>query len=57
MLFNKSIKVLHGPDSLCCGPRKFIKLREPPIATLRLNGHILAIYIDDQINVELTLDE
>ena len=57
MLFNKSIKVLQGPDSLCCGPRKFIKQRKPPIVTLRLNRHVLAIYIDDQINVGLTLDE
>ena len=30
---------------------------KPPTATLRLDGHIIAIYIDDLINVGLTFDE
>ena len=30
---------------------------KPPIATLRLDVHIISIYIDDLINVGLTLDE
>ena len=30
---------------------------KPPIATLRLGGHIIATYIDDLINVGLTFDE
>ena len=30
---------------------------EPPMATLRLDGHVIAIYIDDLINVGLTFDE
>ena len=30
---------------------------KPPIATLILDGHIIAIYIDDLINVGLTFDE
>ena len=30
---------------------------KPPIATLRLDGHIITIYIDDLINVGLTFDE
>ena len=30
---------------------------KPLIATLRLHGHIIAIYIDDLINVGLTFDE
>ena len=30
---------------------------KPPIATLRLDGHIIAIYIDDLINVVFTFDE
>ena len=29
---------------------------KPPIATLRLDGHIIPIYIDQLINVGLTLD-
>ena len=29
---------------------------KPPIATLRLDGHFIAIYIDDLINVGLTYD-
>ena len=28
-----------------------------PIAILRLDGHIIAIYVDDLINVGLTFDE
>ena len=30
---------------------------KPLIATLRLDGHIIAIYIDDLINVGLIFDE
>ena len=30
---------------------------KPPIATLRLYGHIIAIYIDDLINLGLRFDE
>ena len=30
---------------------------KPPIATLRLDVHIISIYTDDLINVGLTLDE
>ena len=30
---------------------------KPPGATLRLDDHIIAIYIDDLINVELKFDE
>ena len=29
---------------------------KPPIATLRLDGHIIAIYTDRLINVGLTFD-
>ena len=32
-------------------------MAKPPIATLRLDGHIIAIYIDDLVNVGLTFDE
>ena len=39
-------------------PKKIYKIDEkPPIATLRLDVHIIAIYIDDLINVGLTFDE
>ena len=54
---NQFYKFLVLPNGLCCGPRKFTKLMKPPIATLRLDGHIIAIYIDDLINVGLTFDE
>ena len=42
---------------VCCGPRNSTKLMKPPIATLRLDGHIIATYIDDLINVGLIFDE
>ena len=54
---NQLYKFLVLPNDLCCGPRKFTKLMKPPIATLRLDGHIITIYIDDLINVGLTFDE
>ena len=50
-------KFLVVPSCLCCGPRKFTKLMKPPIATLRLDGHFIAIYFDDLINVGLIFDE
>ena len=45
------------PNGLCCEPRTFTKMAKPLIATLRLDGHIIAIYIDDLVNVGLTFDE
>ena len=50
-------KFLVLPNGLCSEPRKFIKLMKPPIATLKVAGHIIAIYIDDLINVGLTYKE
>ena len=41
-LKNQLYKLLVLPNGLCCGPRKFLKLIKPPIATLRLDGHIIA---------------
>ena len=38
-------------------PRKFTKLMKPPIATLRINGCIVAIYTHDLINVGATFQE
>ena len=54
---NQLYKFLVLPNGLRCGPRKFTKLMKPPIATLKLDGHTIAIYIDDLINVGLTFDE
>ena len=50
-------KFLVFPNGLCSGPRKCTKLMKPPIAILRVAGHIIAIYIDDLINVRLTYKE
>ena len=30
---------------------------KPPIATVRLDGHIISVYIDNLINTAVTLDE
>ena len=54
---NQLYKFLVLPNCLCCGPRKFTKLTKPPIATIILDGHIIAIYIDDLINVGLIFDQ
>ena len=51
---NQLYRFLLLSNDLCCTPRKFMKL---PIATLRLDFHIIAIYIDDLINVGLTFGE
>ena len=56
ILKNQLYKFLVLPNGLCCDPRKFTKLMKPPIATLRLDGHIIAIYVDRLINVGLTFD-
>ena len=45
------------PNDLCSGPRKLIKFMKLPIANLRINSYIVAIYIDDPLNVELTFQE
>ena len=54
---NQLYKFLILTNGLCCGPRKFTKLMKPPIAMIRLDGHTIAIYIDDLVNVGLTFDE
>ena len=38
------------PDGLCCCPRKLTKLIKPIHSSLRLQGHIVAGYIDDNYN-------
>ena len=50
-------KFLVLPNGLCSGPRKFMKFMKPPVAVLRMEGHIIAICIDDLINVGHTFDE
>ena len=50
-------KFLVLQNGLCCGPRKFTKLKEPSIATLEFDDPIIAIYIDNLKNVGLTFDE
>ena len=51
----KSIALL--PNGLCCRPIKFTRLIKPLIAILRFDGHIIAIYTGDLINVRLKFDE
>ena len=50
-------KLLVSSNGLCSGPGKFAKLMKPPRTTLRTNGYIVAIYIDDFINVRITFQE
>ena len=45
------------PNGLSSGPRKFKKLTKPPIAALRLEGIIIAFYIDDFIILGKTYEE
>ena len=45
------------PNGLCSSPRKSTRLMNPPITTLRLAGYILAIYIDDLVNIGLEFQE
>ena len=43
------------PNGLSSGPRKFTKLTKQPIACLRIEGVIVAIYIDDIIVIRNNL--
>ena len=45
------------PNRLCSGPRKFMKVLKPPLATLRGLGHILDAYIDNIFNMGKTFEE
>ena len=53
---NQLYKFLVLPNGPCCGPIKFKNLMKPPIATSRLDSHVISIYIDDLVNVGLTFD-
>ena len=46
---SKLLKFSVLPNELSSGPRKLTKLTKPPIAVLRSEGIIIAIYIDDLI--------
>ena len=54
---NQLYKFLLLPYGLCCGSEKPTKETKPPIATLRVDGHIISIHIDDLINVGFTFGE
>ena len=51
------LKFVILPDGLPLGPRNFTKLTKPPIARLRIEGVIVAIYIDDIIVIGDTYDK
>ena len=51
------LKFVVLPNGLSSGPRKFTKLTKPPIACLRIEGVIVAIYIDDIIVIGDTYEE
>ena len=51
------LKFVVLPNGLSSGPRKFTKLTKPPIACLRIEGVIVAIYIDDIIVIGDTFEE
>jgi hypothetical protein len=48
---SKLFKFTAFPNGLSSCPRKFTKLFKPVLATLRVKGHILIIYIDDLLLV------
>ena len=50
-------KFLVLPNGYKKGPLKFTKLTKAPLAILRLQGHLVAIYIDDIFIVGLTFHE
>ena len=56
-LLNSSLlKFVVLPNGLSPGPRKFTKLTTPSLAFLRIQGHTIAIYIDDIISVDDTFE-
>ena len=50
-------KFTYFPNGLCCCPRKFTKLIKPIHSSLRLQGHIIAGYFDDNYNQGDTCQE
>lgn len=54
---NTMYKFTVFPNGLSTCPRKFTKLLKPPLAWLRINGHIIIAYIDDLYLQGNSLDE
>ena len=54
---SKLLKFFVLPNGLSSGLRKFTKLTKPPLAVLRLEGIVIAIYIDDLIILGETYEE
>ena len=44
-------KYIACPNGLCLCPRKFTKLLKPLLCSLRKNGHVLCVFIDDLLLV------
>ena len=45
------------PNGLSSCPRRFTKLLKPVLATLRLEGHVIVIYIDDLLVIGTTYEQ
>ena len=50
------LQLVVSPNGLSPGSRKFTKLTKPPLALFRIQGHTVAIYIDDIISVDDTFE-
>ena len=53
---SKLLEFVVSPKSLSPGPRKFTKLRKPPLAMLRMQGYTVAIYIADIIVIDQSFE-
>ena len=54
---SKLLKFVVWSNGLTPGPRKFTKLRKPPLTMLRMQGYAVAIYIDDIIAIDQSFEE
>ena len=54
---SKLLKFVVLPNGLSPGPRKFTKLTKPPLVILRMQGYIVAIYVDDIIAIGQSFEE
>ena len=54
---SKLLKFVVLPNGLSPGPRMFTKLTKPPLAILRMQGYTVAIYIDDIIEIDQSLQK
>ena len=57
MLITQSRKFATLPNRLFSGPQKFTELTKPPISCLRIEGVMVAIYIDDITVIGHTYEE